>query len=75
VQPLSCRHCGADVLVEKYNLAHTSVQWHTEGRGCPEFAERRASGTLPATAVVPTCPRLRDSIESAVREGVLAVPK
>ncbi|MGW9131893.1 hypothetical protein [Streptomyces sp. NPDC055681] len=75
MQPLSCHDCGADVLVEKHSLAHTSVQWHTDARGCREFAARRASGTLPVTAVLTTCPQLRDSIESAVREGVLAVPE
>ncbi|WP_327743484.1 hypothetical protein OHO28_09380 [Streptomyces europaeiscabiei] len=75
MQPLSCRACGAGVLVEKHSLAHTSVQWHTDVSICPEFAALRASGTLPATEVVPTCVRLRDSIESAVRSGELTVPE
>ncbi|CAM5644494.1 hypothetical protein GCM10010261_20500 [Streptomyces pilosus] len=75
MQPLSCRACGAGVLVEKHSLAHTSVQWHTDASGCPEFATRRAAGTVPVTGLVPTCVLLRDSIESAVRSGELAVPE
>lgn len=75
MQPLSCRACGAGVLVKKHSLAHTSVQWPMDARICPEFAALRASGTLPATEVVPTCLRLRASIEAAVRSGELTVPE
>lgn len=74
LQPLSCRRCGTAVLVEKYSLAHTSVQWPGDSRGCPEFAEWLAAGGPPQTAIIPTCLQLRDSIEDAVRSGALAVP-
>ncbi|TVZ02195.1 hypothetical protein EAS64_25545 [Trebonia kvetii] len=73
MQPLSCRRCGTAVLVEKYSLAHTSVQWPDDSRVCPEFAERVAVSGRPATAIIPTCLQLRDSIEDAVRAGVLGV--
>ncbi|QFU92506.1 hypothetical protein [Amycolatopsis sp. YIM 10] len=75
MQPLSCRRCGTSVQVKKNSLAHTSVQWDADSRGCAEFAERLASSGPPATAVIPTCLQLRGSIEDAVREGVLAVPE
>ena len=42
MQPLSCRRCGTAVLVEKYSMAHTSVQWPDDSRACPEFIERAA---------------------------------
>ncbi|MFF9542507.1 hypothetical protein ACF1B4_02815 [Streptomyces albidoflavus] len=61
--------------MEKHSLAHTSVQWHSDASGCPEFADLRSAGELPATETIPTCVRLRDSIESAVRSGELAVPE
>jgi hypothetical protein len=74
VQALSCRRCGTAVLVEKYSLAHTSVQWSAESAGCAEFVERLAVDGPPATAIIPTCEQLRDSIWDAVRAGVVRVP-
>ncbi|MGA4992192.1 ferredoxin [Nonomuraea bangladeshensis] len=73
MMPLSCRRCGTAVLVKKNSLAQTSVQWNGDSSGCPVFAERRASEP-GAPAVIPTCPQLRDSIEDAVRSGLLPVP-
>lgn len=69
MQPLSCRVCGNRVLVEKNSLAHTSVQW-TESLRCVEFAP---APDLTARALRPTCAKMRDSIESAVREGLIDV--
>ena len=69
MQPLTCGRCGTDVLVAKTSLAQTTVQW-TDSSGCVELA----APTRRRTAVVPTCRQLRDSIEAAVRSGVLPVP-
>lgn len=73
VQPLSCDRCATVVLVRKSSLAQTSVQW-PEGSGrCAEFTEARAATDRPPAAVIPTCTRLRASIEHAVKKGELAV--
>lgn len=67
--PLACLACGNRVLVKKNSLQHTSVQWTTDAaRSCPEFA---ANGR--DTALIATCLKLRDSIDQAVRDGVLEV--
>ncbi|MDX8049699.1 hypothetical protein SK571_09940 [Lentzea sp. BCCO 10_0798] len=63
--PVGC-DCGNRVLVKKNSPQHTSVQWLSDTRDCPELCGARA-------ALVPTCLRLRDSIEKAVREGTLEV--
>jgi hypothetical protein len=63
--PVGC-DCGNRVLVKKNSPQHTSVQWLSDTRGCSELSGARA-------ALVPTCLRLRDSIEKAVREGTLEV--
>ena len=63
--PVVC-DCGNRVLVKKNSPQHTSVQCLSDTRDCPELCGARA-------ALVPTCLRLRDSIEKAVREGVLEV--
>jgi hypothetical protein len=69
LRPLACLACGNQVLVKKNSLQHTSVQWTSDAaRSCPEFA---ANGR--ATALIATCPKLRDSIEQAVRDGALEV--
>ncbi|MPY80739.1 MAG: hypothetical protein GEV04_20315 [Actinophytocola sp.] len=63
--PVACRSCGTTVLVEKFSMAHTSVQWMSDaGRSCPEFARRSAEGGL-----LRTCVALRDSIDRAVVAG------
>jgi hypothetical protein len=73
MQPVTCRACGTRVLVEKFSLAHTSVQWTSSaGSTCTEFAGRIAQGS--DSTRIPTCLSLRDSIERAVADGVLAVP-
>ena len=69
LNPVKCLDCGNRVLVKKYSLQHTSVQWTSDAaRSCPEFA---AAGR--ETALIETCLKLRDSIDQAVRDGVLEV--
>ena len=63
--PVSC-DCGNRVLVKKNSPQHTSVQWLSDTSSCPELCG-------PRSAFVPTCLRLRDGIEKAVREGTLEV--
>jgi hypothetical protein len=68
---ISCGHCGARVRARKASPQQTSVQWTTPAaRSCARLAA--AAGGRP-TALVPTCPELRDSIDGAVREGRLEV--
>jgi hypothetical protein len=65
-----CHACGARVRAKKMSPHQTSVQWTTEAsRRCAEFAARSAAGE--PSALVPTCVKLRASIERAVREGLL----
>jgi hypothetical protein len=57
------------VLVVKFSLQHTSVQWSAEAvRACAEFA---AIGR--PSALVEGCGSLRDSIDAAVEAGRLEV--
>ncbi|HUQ55822.1 hypothetical protein [Lentzea sp.] len=63
--PVGC-DCGNRVLVKKNSPQHTSVQWLSDTRDCPEIRG-------PRSATVATCLRLRDSIEKAVRDGTLEV--
>lgn len=69
MQPLDCRGCGNHVLVKKYSYAHTSVQW-TETNRCAELAPT----DLTERALLPGCSQLRESIDEAVRAGVIEVP-
>lgn len=64
LRPVRC-DCGNRVLVKKNSPQHTSVQWLSDTSSCPELGAR--------SAFVPTCLRLRDSIEKAVRDGTLEV--
>ena len=73
LRPISCRSCGTCVLVKKNSHQHTSIQWTTDAaRSCPEFAGRAAEGMN--TALLGTCERLGESINYAVRDGLLGVP-
>jgi hypothetical protein len=68
---LACGSCGARVRVKKTSPMQTSVQWSKRAvQECTEFA---SAGAGP-NALVPTCTRLRDTIERAVRRGELGVP-
>lgn len=65
---LSCDACGHRVRAGKRSAMQTSVQW--AGRACARLGEEAAGRP---TALAPTCPALRDSIDRAVREGRLEV--
>jgi hypothetical protein len=67
--PVQCAKCGVRVRVVKFSLQHTSVQWPDEAAlGCAEFV---AAGG--ASALIPTCASLRESIEDAVAGGRVEV--
>lgn len=73
LRPVDCRYCHVSVNVKKLGPGHTAVQWNTEAsQRCAYFAEIRAGGG--DSARTKTCPRLADSIEHAVAEGVLEPP-
>jgi hypothetical protein len=63
-EELPCARCRALVRVRKSSPQQTSVQWTTA-------AENTCVTRL--TALVPTCPDLRASIDDAVRAGKLEV--
>lgn len=65
---IGCDGCGMPVRAGKRSTMQTSVQW--SGRACALLADQ--AGGRP-TALVPTCPKLRESIDRAVREGRLEV--
>lgn len=70
MQPVSCRACGNQVLVAKYSAVHTSVQWLEDAPVvCQELARAAEDGR--ASALVPTCQSLRDTIDEAVRGGTI----
>ncbi len=74
LRPLNCRSCGTCVLVKKNSMQHTSIQWTSDAsRSCPVFAGHKASGAR--TALLDTCAELGDSIDAAVRDGLLEVPE
>jgi hypothetical protein len=70
LMPVDCRFCHVTVTVKRLGPGHTAVQWNGgAAQRCAHFAEVRATGGDPAR--VKACPRLSDSIEHAVAEGVL----
>ena len=70
LQPVDCRFCHATVNVKRLGPGHTAVQWSTDAsQRCAYFAEVRESGGQ--TARSRSCPRLVDSIEHAIAEGIL----
>ncbi|MGH3594807.1 MAG: hypothetical protein ACRDUT_02365 [Mycobacterium sp.] len=70
LQPVDCRFCHVTVNVKKLGPGHTAVQWNTEAsQRCAYFAELRASGG--DSARTRSCPKLIDSIQHAVAEGIL----
>ncbi|HEV2781750.1 MAG TPA: hypothetical protein VGX25_20385 [Actinophytocola sp.] len=74
LRPVGCRSCATRVLVRKASAEHTSVQWTADpATSCPEFAARVSAGELSAR--IDGCPKLRTSIELAVAEGLVEVPK
>jgi hypothetical protein len=65
---VGCDECGTPVRAGKRSTMQTSVQW--AGGACALITTE--AGGRPA-ALVPTCPKLRESIDRAVREGRLEV--
>jgi hypothetical protein len=69
---VACERCAAAVLVAKFSMPHTSVQWSAQAvRACAEFSARVARGEQ--TALIDSCASLQDSISSAVADGRLGV--
>ena len=66
--PVTCRNCGARVLVRKSSWDQTSVQWNAEASA--RCSERTLDGD---GAVFLACSALNASIVGAVRDGDLAV--
>jgi hypothetical protein len=65
--PVTCATCGVEALVKKNSRKHTSVQWTRAAvAACPELA---ADAGLRLG-----CPRLKEAIERAVRDGTIVVP-
>jgi hypothetical protein len=70
LQPVDCRFCHVSVLVKKLGPGHTLVQWNSDAaQRCAYFAEVRESGGVPARSR--SCPKLADSIDHAIAEGIL----
>ena len=67
---VACQECAARVRVKKNSEHHTSIQWTTEAVArCAEFARSGAGGRV----VHESCPRLKESIEAAVKTGRLVM--
>lgn len=74
MRPVSCEHCGTEVLVRKNSVDQTSVQWQAEPWAvCPRFAEAHEAGKV--SALQDACPNLESSIGHAVRLGVITLPE
>lgn len=66
-----CGECAARVLVRKHSELHTSIQWNAEAAArCEVFARTADTGDR---VVHESCPRLRESIEQAVKTGRLSL--
>ncbi len=66
---VACLDCLAKVRVRKHSEPHTSIQWTRDAVAhCTEFARQG-----PQRPVAESCPRLKASIDRAVRDGVLEV--
>lgn len=71
--PIRCGACGTEVLVRKNSYKHTSIQWVSDpSSSCAEFSDAIRHGARQVSA---SCPRLRKTIEHAVLEGILTVPR
>lgn len=72
MQPIECSQCGITVLTQKYSEQHTSVQWLDKADAvCPELRQPEGSGSQGTTDRV--CPKLHNTIDQAVRDGILQV--
>lgn len=65
---IACETCESQVRAGRRSAMQTSVQW--AGPACARLSA--LAGGRP-TALVPTCPALRDSLDRAIREGRLEV--
>lgn len=75
MQPIDCHECGTAVLVEKFSIPHTSVQWLSDATSaCPRIAKATADGEggLCGTTGL-SCSSLRNTIDDAVREGRIEI--
>jgi hypothetical protein len=69
---VACLDCLAKVRVKKNSEHHTSIQWTDDAVAqCAEF--RRMSSQPTGRALHASCPRLRSSIDQAVRDGALEI--
>jgi len=63
---VSCMDCLVSVQVRKNSEQQTAIQWPADAQGmCPEMSRR--------SGIHESCPRLRASIDAAVRDGRLPV--
>jgi hypothetical protein len=63
---VSCMDCLVTVEVRKNSDHQTAIQWSADAQGmCPELSRRDTTHE--------GCPRLRASIEAAVRDGRLPI--
>lgn len=68
LQRVRCRRCGTCVLAKKNSPKHTSIQWTTDpAGGCTRYAAQVADGGT--TAVLDTCPDLKDSIDESLTDA------
>ncbi|HSV39849.1 MAG TPA: hypothetical protein VLI04_13915 [Nocardioidaceae bacterium] len=66
---VACLDCLAKVRVRKNSEPHTSIQWSAEAASqCQEFSRHGVD-----RKVMESCPRLKASIESALRDGSLEI--
>ncbi|RAX48051.1 hypothetical protein DQ353_17365 [Arthrobacter sp. AQ5-05] len=75
MQPIDCHECGTAVLVEKFSVPHTSIQWLGDSTSaCPRIAQANANGEggLCGTTGL-SCSSLRDTIDEAVRQGRIEI--
>ncbi|BBY56411.1 hypothetical protein H7J07_02985 [Mycobacterium koreense] len=76
--PVSCASCGATVTVRKSSWQQTSVQWDADARRACRFpdgdpGEAADPARLWPGVTLASCPRLRESIDDAVRSGRLPI--
>ena len=69
---VACLDCLAKVRVKKNSEHHTSIQWTTDALSqCTEF--RKLESQPEGRALHASCPRLRSSIDQAVRDGAIEI--
>ena len=69
--PVRCQACGVEVSVKKNSRRHTSVQWTASAvAACAELGALDAAPTEFRLG----CSTLKESIDAAVRDGVIVVP-